>query len=144
MRTYALIVIFQLLAPSNATNYTNPIYESNFADPSVIAVGNGYYAFATNGGGSNVPVLESPDLVFWSSLPDALPWLPSWAVPGYTMGARCLRVKGRRRLWVVLYCHVNQKAACNALAPRIPHFRMALSSATHQSRSCAQGAREAR
>ncbi|MDX6283590.1 MAG: hypothetical protein QOH03_4661, partial [Kribbellaceae bacterium] len=29
--------------------FTNPVYDGNFADPQVIAVGSQYYAFATNG-----------------------------------------------------------------------------------------------
>jgi len=53
--------------------FTNPVYDDNFADPQVIAVGNGYFAFATNGKLGNVQTLKSADLVSWEQVGDALP-----------------------------------------------------------------------
>ena len=43
--------------------FTNPVYDNNFADPHVIAVDDGYYAFATNGPLGNIQTLKSADLV---------------------------------------------------------------------------------
>jgi beta-xylosidase len=62
--------------------FTNPVYDGNFADPAVIAVGNGFYAFATNGPLGNVQTLKSADLVAWEQVGDALPSLPDWSSPG--------------------------------------------------------------
>lgn len=62
--------------------FTNPAYDGNFADPHVIAVDGGYYAFATNGPLGNVQTLKSKDLVSWEQVGDALPQLPAWTSPG--------------------------------------------------------------
>jgi len=70
-------------APEEETmGFTNPVYDNNFADPHVIAVGDGYYAFATNGPLGNVQTLKSADLVSWEQVGDALPSLPAWTSPG--------------------------------------------------------------
>ena len=53
----------------------------NFPDPFVLPDGGGYYAYATNGNGSNVPTLYSTDLRSWRALPDAMPKLASWVRP---------------------------------------------------------------
>jgi beta-xylosidase len=62
--------------------FTNPVYDRNFADPQVIAVGSEYYAFATNGPLGNIQTLKSTDLVSWDQVGDALPSLPAWTSPG--------------------------------------------------------------
>ncbi|WP_020386671.1 glycoside hydrolase family 43 protein [Kribbella catacumbae] len=62
--------------------FTNPVYDNNFADPHVIAVGDQYYAYATNGPLGNVQTLKSTDLVSWDQVGDALPSLPAWTSPG--------------------------------------------------------------
>ncbi|GAA0935873.1 glycoside hydrolase family 43 protein [Kribbella koreensis] len=71
-------------APSEGTTmgFTNPVYDGNFADPQVIAVGSEYYAFATNGPLGNIQTLTSTDLVSWDQVGDALPSLPGWTSPG--------------------------------------------------------------
>jgi beta-xylosidase len=56
--------------------------DGSFADPQIIAVGNDYYAFATNGPLGNVQTLTSRDLVSWETVGDALPSLPEWTAPG--------------------------------------------------------------
>ncbi|MBX3210091.1 MAG: family 43 glycosylhydrolase [Labilithrix sp.] len=60
-------------------SYTNPVFADDFPDPFVLRDGDRYYAFATNSGGKNVPVVTSTDLASWSELPDAMPVLPAWA-----------------------------------------------------------------
>lgn len=64
--------------------YTNPVYASDFADPTVIRGHDGsFYAYATNTSvGSafyNIQVAKSDDLVTWRLLGDALPQKPVWA-----------------------------------------------------------------
>ncbi|WP_405063172.1 glycoside hydrolase family 43 protein [Kribbella sp. NBC_01505] len=58
------------------------VYGENFADPFVLAVGELFYAFATNGPLGNVQTLRSTDLRTWEPVGDALPTLPAWTVPG--------------------------------------------------------------
>ena len=62
-----------------------------------------YYAYATNGEGGNVPTLTSPDLVHWSTGPDAMPELGSWAYTGKTWAPEVLEANGR----YVLYYTAN-------------------------------------
>ncbi|MGH9089873.1 MAG: glycoside hydrolase family 43 protein [Acidimicrobiales bacterium] len=63
---------------------TGPVYGGVFADPTVLAVGGTYYAYATNADGENLPVIESTDLDHWVAVGDAMPVLPSWVQDGFT------------------------------------------------------------
>lgn len=63
--------------------FTNPVYDTNFPDPMVVAgPGGQFWAFATNGNGSNVQTAKSQDLTSWEQSADALPQLPGWSSPG--------------------------------------------------------------
>lgn len=75
----------------------NPVHPGDFADPFVLAADTTYYAFATNHGSVNVPVLRSRDLVSWTSAGDAMPVLPAWAASGrgLTWAPSVLAVDGR-------------------------------------------------
>lgn len=64
--------------------YTNPIYDEDFPDPTVIRAPDGFfYAYATQaivaGQTLNIQVARSRDLVRWERLGDALPFKPAWA-----------------------------------------------------------------
>lgn len=61
-----------------------PVDPRDFPDPFVLRTGSGFYAYATNGGGCNVQVMTSADLLTWQTSPDALPTLPIWARRGFT------------------------------------------------------------
>jgi arabinan endo-1,5-alpha-L-arabinosidase len=66
------------------TTYTNPVYTSDFADPTVIRGHDGwFYAYATNTEVNDtlyhIQVAKSPDLVQWKIAGDALPIKPTWA-----------------------------------------------------------------
>jgi len=63
------------------SSYKNPVWAEDFADPFILRVGSTYYAYSTNSGSYNIPVLSSPDGSFtnWTPMGDALPTLPSWA-----------------------------------------------------------------
>lgn len=68
---------------ADPTGFTNPVYDSNFPDPMIVAdPAGGWWAVATNGNGSNVQTLRSTDLVAWQQGPDALPKLPRWSGAG--------------------------------------------------------------
>ena len=61
-------------------SYTNPVLDADFPDPAVLKARDGfYYAYATQGGGANIQVARSRDLVGWQKLPDALPTKAGWA-----------------------------------------------------------------
>jgi beta-xylosidase len=68
--------------PVAFSHYRNPVRSGDFADPFVLVTDSAYYAYATNVGSRNVPVLESRDLVTWIPAGDALPELGAWAVGG--------------------------------------------------------------
>ena len=65
------------------TAITNAVLDQDFPDPTVICVGNKYYAYATQtlyaGKTINIQVAMSPDLQHWTILGDALPQKPFWA-----------------------------------------------------------------
>jgi arabinan endo-1,5-alpha-L-arabinosidase len=64
--------------------YQNPVFDSDFPDPTVIRSTDGlFYAYATqtfiNGTSYNIQVARSADLENWERLGDALPVKPAWA-----------------------------------------------------------------
>ncbi len=60
------------------------VYPFDFPDPFVLPVANNYYAFATNSAAGNIQIIQSSDLLHWTTVGDALPHLPAWAQPGAT------------------------------------------------------------
>ncbi|WP_437682534.1 family 43 glycosylhydrolase [Sorangium sp. So ce131] len=65
---------------SATVTYTNPVIPGDFADPSVIRVGNDYWATATSSEwGAPFPLLRSADLVNWEHVGSVFSELPSWA-----------------------------------------------------------------
>ncbi|HEX8492085.1 MAG TPA: glycoside hydrolase family 43 protein [Pyrinomonadaceae bacterium] len=69
---------------TRATQYTNPVFDTDFPDPTVMRSSDGwYYAYATqtiiNKQTINIQVARSKDLVKWEHLGDALPIKPEWA-----------------------------------------------------------------
>ena len=69
-----------------------PVLNANFADPDVLEVDGTYFAYATNDNNRNVQVASSKDLVEWEVLPDALPDLPNWVIPGKTWAPEVSRL----------------------------------------------------
>ncbi|KAJ6134079.1 arabinan-endo 1-5-alpha-L-arabinase [Penicillium sp. IBT 18751x] len=75
--TYVSVVLMSGFAAAQPTR----AIDSDFADPCVIQVDGGYYAFATAGNGVNVQVASSSDFSTWDLLSgtDAMPGpFPSW------------------------------------------------------------------
>ncbi len=75
-----------------AVTYTNPVWDADFPDPTVIHARDGYYyAYGTqgapNGQPLNLQVARSADLVHWTHLGDALPVKPAWARTTYSFWA---------------------------------------------------------
>ena len=82
--------------PEGTVTFTNPVYDRNFPDPGVLKVGDTYYAYGTNDGDRNVPLLTSTDLVHWSGPVEVMPELGEWAYPGNTWAPEVLRVSDDR------------------------------------------------
>ena len=102
-RVLALAIVFAqlLLGPTLVSAYPGAPwfepgkpYTQNFPDPAILRVGDTYYAYATNTGGSYLPVMSSTDLQTWVARPaydpgaplnsdryfnDALPYPAGWA-----------------------------------------------------------------
>lgn len=63
----------------SAQNYKNPVIPGDFPDPSVIRVGEDYYATATTGGWSpHFPILHSNDLINWKIIGAVFYEKPGW------------------------------------------------------------------
>ncbi len=69
-----------------------PVYPFDFPDPSVLRVGGTYFAYATNSAEGNIQIISSTDLTNWTPVGNALPALPSWALPGGTWAPGVLQV----------------------------------------------------
>lgn len=78
-------ILFLLINQAYAQGaYTNPVYNHDFADPTVIRGGDGwFYAYGTNTSVDNtfynIQVAKSSDLIHWTIVGDALPAKPAWA-----------------------------------------------------------------
>ena len=71
------------MAQRSAT-YSNPVLAGDYPDPSVIRVGNDYYATATSSEwGPEFPILHSRDLVNWNIIGSVFPKRPEWSVGNY-------------------------------------------------------------
>ncbi|HYE14044.1 MAG TPA: family 43 glycosylhydrolase, partial [Pyrinomonadaceae bacterium] len=71
-------------APAVAGWYTNPVFDFDFPDPTVIRATDGwFYAYATQaiveGRMHNFQCARSRDAVRWERMPDPLPYKPAWA-----------------------------------------------------------------
>ena len=85
----------------------NPVYDANFADPFVLAAGDGYLAFATNGPIGHIQTLRSSDLVSWEQVGDALPSLPAWSTAGKIWAPEVAAVGDR---YVMYYTTADDKS----------------------------------
>jgi beta-xylosidase len=90
-----------------------PVDPRDFPDPFVLAVGDTYFAFATNAGPTNVQVMSSTDLVRWDTQPDALPTVATWAVRGFTWAPTVL---ARQQGYVLFYTVREPKAGRQAIS----------------------------
>jgi GH43 family beta-xylosidase len=105
------------VAPLPADWFVNPVIDGNFPDPGAVFVDGTYYAFATNGNGRNVQAARSTDLVHWTTLPDALPALSSWAVSGRTWAPDvAVTASGRYNLYYTAGTRANGLQAIGVAA----------------------------
>jgi hypothetical protein len=88
---------------------TGLVYPFDFPDPSVVLVGQSYYAYATNSVAGNIQIIESSDLVHWTAVGNALPRLPAWASADFTWAPAVALIHGR----FVLYYAVDVAGSGN-------------------------------
>ncbi|QKZ14983.1 glycoside hydrolase family 43 protein [Spirosoma sp. KUDC1026] len=70
--------------PAARTTYQNPVIAGDFADPSVIRVGDTYYAVGTSSEwGPAYPIYTSTDLVNWTYVGPVFSKLPAWTMGSY-------------------------------------------------------------
>jgi arabinan endo-1,5-alpha-L-arabinosidase len=86
--------------PARAAEFTNPVFDEDFPDPTVIDAGNGwYYAYATQTdiGGKvlNFQAARSRDLLRWERVGDVLPVKPAWASKTQNFWAPDVHRRGR-------------------------------------------------
>ncbi|MFC5409343.1 glycoside hydrolase family 43 protein [Larkinella bovis] len=86
---FALFVVVNSMAqsvrtPGKTATYRNPVIAGDFADPSVIRVGDTYYAVGTSSEwGPAYPMYTSKDLVNWSYIGPVFKNLPDWTMGSY-------------------------------------------------------------
>lgn len=102
--------------PETVAGYTNPVYDQNFADPFVLATGDGYLAFSTNGPVGKIQTLRSSDLVEWEQVGDALPQLPSWSTPGKVWAPEVAKHAADRYLLYYTTAHDASDRQCVSVA----------------------------
>jgi beta-xylosidase len=95
----ALVLIGLSSAQKQTVTYTNPVIGFDFPDPFILRADAAYYAYATNGGGFDVQLARSTDLVKWDFLGDAMGGLPAWASAGWTWAPEVASVPGGYALY---------------------------------------------
>ncbi len=86
---------------------TGAVHPYDFADPSVLMVGDTYYAYATEGPGGAIQVLSSKDLRSWSVRTRALANRPRWAKPGPIWAPSVHPIGGRYVLYYATRSRVS-------------------------------------
>jgi xylan 1,4-beta-xylosidase len=75
-----LLLSLALVAPARQAAYSNPVIAGDFPDPTVVRVGEDYWAATTSGGWApHFPILRSRDLVNWRVAGHAFRERPRWA-----------------------------------------------------------------
>ncbi|MCE7060733.1 glycoside hydrolase family 43 protein [Dyadobacter sp. CY343] len=87
---FALLLLFntnlfaQKAPPTRVVTYRNPVIAGDFADPSVIRVGDTYYAAGTSSEwGPAYPIYSSKNLVDWEYVGPVFDELPKWTMGSY-------------------------------------------------------------
>ncbi|GAB4039399.1 family 43 glycosylhydrolase [Spirosoma jeollabukense] len=87
---FALLLTIQCLAqpasrpPGPTTTYRNPVITGDFADPSIIRVGDTYYAAGTSSEwGPAYPIYTSKDLVNWDYVGPVFTTPPAWTMGSF-------------------------------------------------------------
>lgn len=79
----------------------NAVFRSDFPDPAVLAVGDIFHAYGTQGADKNIQTLTPPDLMHWTAGVDALPEVGSWAAAGSTWAPEVISLRARYVMYYV-------------------------------------------
>ena len=115
------LFLYSEQSPISRRSLSNgPVITSNFPDPSLIQVGNTWYAFSTTSGGLNVPIAKSTDFKTWTvSNIDALPSLGAWAASGNTWAPDVVQLvcysDSKNRLILISYHSLMAHLCCITL-----------------------------
>jgi beta-xylosidase len=84
IRFHLLPAVFLLAISAKADTYKNPVIPGDFPDPSIIRVGNEFWATATSSEwGPQFPLLHSTNLVDWELVGSVFEHRPDWAVANF-------------------------------------------------------------
>ena len=79
---------------TSLTATTGARFPFDFADPSVLRVGDTYYAYSTNAGVGDIQVIRSGDLSSWEIVGNGLGALPPWAAANRTWAPSASSIGG--------------------------------------------------
>jgi beta-xylosidase len=83
-RSHLLLAFLMVAASANGETYKNPVMPGDFPDPSIIRVGNEFWATATSSEwGPQFPLLHSTNLVDWELVGSVFEHRPDWAVANF-------------------------------------------------------------
>jgi xylan 1,4-beta-xylosidase len=83
-RILLLALLATRLIAADKLNFSNPVLPGDHPDPSVIRVGNEYWATATTSEWAPLfPILKSADLVHWEHVGNVFEKRPAWSVGNY-------------------------------------------------------------
>src|SRR5690349_8124547 len=78
------VLLLAISVPAAEPLYQNPVLPGDHPDPSVIRVGNEFWATATSSEwGPQFPILHSVDLVNWEQTGSVFPHRPEWATANF-------------------------------------------------------------
>jgi xylan 1,4-beta-xylosidase len=84
IRFHLLLALFVVAAFAKAETYKNPVIPGDFPDPSLIRVGNEFWATATSSEwGPQFPLLHSTNLLDWELVGSVFEHRPDWAVANF-------------------------------------------------------------
>jgi xylan 1,4-beta-xylosidase len=73
------LCVWAIAAAQSPSSYTNPVIAGDYPDPSVIRVGEDYWAMATTGGWApHFSIMHSRDLVNWRTVGSVFQKRPAW------------------------------------------------------------------
>jgi len=83
-RIHLFFALFLIGGPAQGETYNNPVIPGDFPDPSIIRVGNEFWATATSSEwGPQFPLLHSTNLVDWELVGSVFEHRPKWAVANF-------------------------------------------------------------
>ncbi|MPY66586.1 family 43 glycosylhydrolase [Deinococcus sp. SDU3-2] len=100
--------------------YTNPVIPDDFPDPFILRVGGTYYAYGTNSGGVDLPVLKSSDLVKWQRVGEGMGRLGAWATGGYTWAPEVARTSAGYVLYYTARHTESGRQCIGAAVSKLP------------------------